>query len=107
MQFTKGNFKHLNTHRIDFINYGNHRPDVLIRRKGELKMEGLPARLFLHHHGTRYANNMVSWYDEHYNGRYREKNLPEKRTWNFQDLSWKPERNDFLVEGMYVTLMKL
>lgn len=104
MQFKKGSYKHNTTHRIDFQNYGNHRPDVIIRRKRELLNEGLPQELIFHHHGNRYARNLVTWYDEDYNGRYKEKKLPELRTWTSKHVSWLPEKSDIHVQGIYYFL---
>lgn len=99
LSFLKGNYKHNSTHRIDFRSYGNHRPDVLIRRNGEMANRGLPAEIIFHHHGRAYGNNMVSWYDEDFNGRYREKNLPPLRDWKSHKLAWIPEKSDHPVSA--------
>ncbi|XP_046579967.1 uncharacterized protein C1orf158 homolog [Haliotis rubra] len=97
--FNKGNTPHNSTHRIDFRNFGSHRPDVVIRRSARLKNEGIGQQNLFYHHGNRYSNNMVSWYDEHYNGRWRENTLPDLRTWNSHELSWAPEKSDYPLQG--------
>ncbi|KAK7090993.1 hypothetical protein V1264_010718 [Littorina saxatilis] len=97
--FIKGDFKHNSTHRTDFRKFGGQAPDVTVRRRGELRNHGLPAELLIHHHnGNRYSSNMVSWYDEDYNGRWREKTLPKLRGWNSHQLAWIPEKNDHPVQ---------
>ncbi|XP_076454137.1 cilia- and flagella-associated protein 107-like [Babylonia areolata] len=96
--FLKGEYKHNSTNRMDFRNFGSHRPDVIIRRKGELRNQGLPPELVFHHHGNKYASNMVSWYDEDYNGRWKERKVPELRDWNSHHLAWMPEKNDHPVQ---------
>ena len=103
LQFMKGENKHNSTNRTDFRNFGSHRPDVIVRRKGELRNHGLPPELVFHHHGNKYASNMVSWYDEDYNGRWREKKLPKLRDWNSHQLAWMPEKNDHPVQGLCST----
>ncbi|KAK7475999.1 hypothetical protein BaRGS_00032766 [Batillaria attramentaria] len=106
LAFQKYKYDHNSTNRIDFRNFGSHRPDVLIRRKGERANMGLPAEIFFHHHGNRYTNNMVSWYDEDYNGRFREKTLPPlnrewppRREWDSHALAWRPEKSDHPVSA--------
>ena len=98
-QFRKDNYKHNSTHRTDFRNFGTAAPDTILRRKGELRNHGLPPELVFHHHSNKYANNMVSWYDEDYNGRWREKVLPKTRSWNSHLLAWVPEKNDNPIQG--------
>lgn len=98
--FNKGDQKHNSTHRIDFRNFKGHRPDVLVRRKALLKNNGLGPEHIFYHHGRKYSNNMVSWYDEHYNGRWTENgDLPGLRDWNSHKLSWAPERSDYPLQG--------
>lgn len=104
-QFVKGNYKHNSTHRTDFRNYGSSAPDMILRRKGELRNHGLPPELIFHHHSNKYANNMVSWYDEDFNGRWREKDLPKYRSWNSHQLAWVPEKNDNPVQGEWSFVM--
>jgi len=68
-----------------------------------LRNDGLGKELLFYHHGNRYSNNMISWYDEHYNKRERdEKNkLPELRHWDSHQLAWIPEKTDYPIQGMY------
>ena len=53
------------------------------------------------HHGQAYANNMITWYDEHYNQRKREPydQLPKLRQWDSNKLGWLPERSDHPMRG--------
>ncbi|XP_029635831.1 uncharacterized protein C1orf158 homolog [Octopus sinensis] len=41
-----------------------------------------------------YDNNQITMYDEDYNQRWRDKNLPTLRTWNFTHDAWIPEKSD-------------
>lgn len=98
--FLRGDCKHNSTHRTDFRNFTGHRPDVIVRRKASLlNTEGIGPENLFHHHGKAYSNNMVSWYDEFYNGRWRENTLPELRDWNGHQLAWAPEKSDFPLQG--------
>lgn len=97
--FQKGEFKHNSTHRTDFKRFDSHVPDVIVRRDGDLRNQGLPTELLLHHHGKKYCSNMVSKYDEDYNGRWKEKDLPKYRTWNSHYLTWLPETNDHPIQA--------
>ncbi|XP_045162974.1 cilia- and flagella-associated protein 107-like isoform X2 [Mercenaria mercenaria] len=96
--FQRGNQKHNSTHRVDFRNYGGHRPDVVVRRKALLRNDGLGPENLFWHHGQRYTNNMLSWYDEHYNGRWQENNFPPSRQWNSHQLAWGPEKSDYPLQ---------
>ncbi|KAL8592458.1 hypothetical protein ACOMHN_021400 [Nucella lapillus] len=97
--FIKGNYKHNSTYRTNYYDYGPcRRPDVIVRRQGEQHNTGLPAELLLHHHGNKYANNLVTWYDEDYNGRWREKNMPPLRHFDNNKLKWEPEKSDLHVQ---------
>lgn len=88
---------------MDFMNYQTHRPDVIIRRKAQLQNDGLGKEQLFYHHGNRYSNNMISWYDEHYNKRERDENnkLPELRQWNSHKLAWVPEKTDHPIQGLF------
>ncbi|XP_013404083.1 uncharacterized protein C1orf158 homolog [Lingula anatina] len=100
--FDKGNYKHNSTHRMDFKNYeGAGKPDVIIRRQAMLKNEGLGKEMLFTHHGNKYSNNMISWYDEHYNKRERPEwnKLPELRDWDGHKLAWAPEKTDYPLQG--------
>ena len=99
LQFQRGNTKHNSTHRVDFRNVGSHRPDVVVRRKALLRNDGLGPEHLFWHHGNRYTNNMLSWYDEHYNGRWKENTLPPSRQWNGNQLAWGPEKSDYPLQG--------
>lgn len=72
---------------------------MLIRRKALLRNDGLGPEHLFWHHGDRYTNNMLSWYDEHYNGRWRENTLPPSRQWNSHQLAWGPEKSDYPLQG--------
>ncbi|ELU12240.1 hypothetical protein CAPTEDRAFT_19088 [Capitella teleta] len=99
--FVKGNSRGNSTYRVDFMNFGNHRPDIIIRRKGQIRNEGLPAEHLIHHHGKAYSKNMISWYDEDYNKRKRElgDELPMLRKWDGNELAWLPEKTDHPMQG--------
>ncbi|XP_052211992.1 cilia- and flagella-associated protein 107-like isoform X2 [Dreissena polymorpha] len=97
--FQRGNTKHNSTHRVDFRNVGSHRPDVVVRRKALLRNDGLGPEHLFWHHGNRYTNNMLSWYDEHYNGRWKENTLPPSRQWNGNQLAWGPEKSDYPLQA--------
>ncbi|XP_050412082.1 cilia- and flagella-associated protein 107 [Patella vulgata] len=97
--FQRGNNLHNSTHRTDFRNWGGHRPDVVIRRNAMMRSDGLGPETLFHHHGKKYSNNMVSWYDEQYNGRWHENCLPELRNWNGHCLAWVPEKSDHPLQG--------
>ena len=106
LQFNKGNQKHNSTHRTDFRNFSGHRPDVLVRRQALQKNLGLGPEHIFYHHGKRYENNNVSWYDEMYNGRWEEnKDLPGLRDWNSHKLSWAPERSDYPLQGRLLNFL--
>lgn len=98
-QFNKGNTKHNSTNRVDFRNFGSYRPDVIVRRKAQMRNDGLGQEHIFHHHGEKYTQNNLSWYDEHYNGRYKENTLPSLRDWNGHKLSWAPEKSDHPLQG--------
>jgi hypothetical protein len=95
--FNKNIYRHNSTNRIDFKSYGNHRPDVLIRRQAMLRSDGLKKEFIFNHHGNAYDNGMISWYDTDYN--HRATGLPETRQWDHNTLSWAPEKSDFPLQG--------
>lgn len=64
-----------------------------------LRNDGLGPENLFWHHGNRYTNNMLSWYDEHYNGRWKENNFPPGRQWNSHQLAWGPEKSDYPLQG--------
>ncbi|XP_064642172.1 cilia- and flagella-associated protein 107-like [Lineus longissimus] len=99
--FNKGEYKHNSTHRTDFKDYSPWKPDVVLRRRAQLNNEGLGKEFIFYHHGNKYSNNMISWYDEHYNHRPREAwdQLPELRTWDSNQLAWIPEKSDYPMQG--------
>ncbi|XP_061189581.1 cilia- and flagella-associated protein 107-like [Saccostrea echinata] len=97
--FKKGDTKHNSTHRVDFRNYGTYKPDVIVRRKALMRNDGLGQEHIFHHHGDKYMQNKISWYDEQYNGRYKENTLPSLRDWNSHKLSWAPEKSDYPLQG--------
>ncbi|KAI8796321.1 hypothetical protein BgiMline_030021 [Biomphalaria glabrata] len=99
LKFPDTKYKHNTTHRIDFKNYGEFHPDVTVRRKAVLNNEGLPADMIFRHHDDAYDNMLITMYDEHYNGRWRENCLPPLRQFNSQTLGWMPERSDYPLRG--------
>ena len=72
-----------------------------MRRKAELANEGIGKDRLLTHHGNRYSNNMITWYDENYNKRERSEDdkLPELRSWDGHSLAWLPEKSDHPMKG--------
>lgn len=64
-----------------------------------MKNDGIGPEALFHHHGNRYSNNMVSWYDENFNGRWKDNALPDLRDWNGHQLAWAPEKSDFPLQG--------
>lgn len=99
--FHKGAHSHNSTYRKDYQKEGSWRPDVIIRRKAQLQNAGLGKEFLFYHHGNSYSNNMISWYDEHFNKRERDEQnkLPELRSWDSNRLSWVPEKTDFPIQG--------
>lgn len=99
--FRKGNVKHNSTHRMDFKSWGGSRPDVVVRRKAQLQNDGLGKESLFYHHGNRYSNNMISWYDEQFNKRERDdaNKLPDLRSWDSHRLAWLPEKSDYPIQG--------
>ena len=100
------------TNRMDFKNFGNYRPDVIIRRKTQVKSEGVGKDFLFNHHGKKYSNNMISWYDENFNKRERSgpNKLPELRSWDSHTLSWRPEKTDHPIQGIsssYISVQRL
>lgn len=95
------NLCHNSTHRTDFKLYGSYRPDVNIRRKAQFKHEGMGKENLFYHHGKRYSNNCISWYDEQFNKRERDEanKLPELRSWDSHSLAWQPEKSDYPIQG--------
>lgn len=87
------------THRIDFQHLSS-KPRRNTRRKAEMHNDGLDPKHLFSHHGHKYSNNMISWYDQHMNQRELvEGDLPEKRTWDGKKMVWAPERTDFPLQG--------
>ncbi|XP_006812009.1 cilia- and flagella-associated protein 107-like isoform X2 [Saccoglossus kowalevskii] len=99
--FLKSDHRNSSTHREDFKKYENFKPDVMVRRAAMMKNEGMGKDHIFSHHGNRYSNNMISWYDEHYNKRERDENnkLPALRHWDGNQLAWVPEKTDYPIQG--------
>jgi hypothetical protein len=93
-------YKHASTYSIDFKNYPGASPDVLIRRNAELNNSGLPSGV-LFGRGTEPRQDLITWYDQDYNGRVREGHdkLPELRNWSSSSMSWVPEKSDYPIQG--------
>lgn len=92
--FPVSKLKHNSTHRIDFKNFGTVVPDVNLRRNNMLCGEGIPSDMLFRHHGDAYDKMKITLYDENFNGRWKEKNLPPLRNWDSQTLGWLPEKSD-------------
>ncbi|KAI0224882.1 hypothetical protein LSAT2_024097 [Lamellibrachia satsuma] len=88
------------TYQVDFKQYGGCFPDCVLRREQRVRDEGLDKRFFLYHHNG-YKNELISWYDEHYNQRERPscQRFPVLRSWNGHKLGWRPEKNDHPIQG--------
>ncbi|XP_059154154.1 cilia- and flagella-associated protein 107-like [Physella acuta] len=99
LKFPDTKYKHNSTNRIDFKSYGEVHPDVTVRRNALLNNEGLPADMIFRHHDDAYNNMLITTYDENFNGRWRENNLPALRKWDSQTLGWLPERSDYPLRG--------
>jgi len=97
--FPASKYQHNSTNRLDFKNFGNYAPDVTLRRNAKLSGEGIPADMLFRHHGHAYDKMKISLYDENFNGRWKEKNLPPLRNWNSQTLGWLPEKSDNPLAG--------
>ncbi len=88
------------THRADFTHFEDHRPDVIIRRQGELKTEGIGKYFIFNHHENKYRDNLISLYDESYNRQGSGEDAPSKlRKWDQHSLSWRPEKSDHPLQG--------
>jgi len=100
--FNRENFKHTSSNRMDYISYPDHRPDVTRRRHGTIRHDGLPETLFTRHHGDKYDNLHVTWYDENYNRRARlgSNKLPSLRNWSLHKIAWVPEKSDHPIQGI-------
>ncbi|XP_073459836.1 LOW QUALITY PROTEIN: cilia- and flagella-associated protein 107 [Aquarana catesbeiana] len=83
-------------YEIDFHRFPDSQPDRIQRRSYLKRMEGLPGRHVLSHHGEVGGRHLVSLYDDHYIRRGNS-SLPPLRTWDGRSLAWLPERSDFPV----------
>jgi len=99
--FQRGTHSNSSTHRTDFKLYPEHQPDTLIRRSALMRNDGLKKQNLFDHHGNKYSNNMISWYDEQFNKRDREASdkLPDLRKWDGHKLAWAPEKSDYPMQG--------
>ena len=95
------------TYQVDFKQYGGCFPDCVLRREQRVRDEGLDKRFFLYHHNG-YKNELISWYDEHYNQRERPscQRFPVLRSWNGHQLGWRPEKNDHPIQGKWLFLLR-
>jgi len=101
-QFQRGTCKSNSTNRIDFKEYKNFKADKTSRLLSSLKNDGLDKKvLFSHSKAYRnYSNNLISWYDQQFNGRENEESsLPKLRTWHGRSLTWAPEKSDHPIQG--------
>eukprot|EP00794_Sanderia_malayensis_P014942 gene14942-16483_t len=101
-RFQTGNAKSNSTHRTDFSRYTNFMPDNKSRQSTLLKNEGLDKALIFSQSGAsqNYSNNLISWYDQDYNGRQpTQSKLPALRSWDGRSLAWAPERSDHPLQA--------
>lgn len=68
-----------------------------------LSLQGLNNKLLFSHHKSDHTENLVSWYDQHYNKKERpvSDQLPEFRHWDGNRLAWEPEASDHPIRGWY------
>lgn len=96
-------FRPITTYSADFKGHPGSRPDVLVRRTGELNCAGLPSGVLFGHGATHRPLNsdLITWYDEDYNRRPREgpNKLPELRSFSTSTLTWIPEKSDYPIQG--------
>lgn len=66
-------------------------------------LQGLDKKFVFSHSGAykNYSNNLISWYDQQFNGREKESTLPKSRTWDGRTLAWAPERTDHPLQGIF------
>ena len=78
---------------------------MTVRRKAQRQNDGLGTEFLFSHHGKKYSNNMISWYDEQFNKRERDQQnaLPELRHWDGHKMSWVPEKSDYPIQGTVVS----
>ncbi|XP_065097245.1 cilia- and flagella-associated protein 107 [Paramisgurnus dabryanus] len=98
LQFTRECKTANSTNRLDFTPNLLHRPDVVVRRMGLRRSEGIPTRLLFSHHGVHASDYLVTLYDESY-GRQTSATLPTLRSWHSDKLAWVPERSDHPIQG--------
>ena len=105
LQYPKIKYNHTTTYRNDYTHYGYRKPDVTVRRAAAMRDFGLSRQFLLNHlDGNKYTSNLVSNYDEFYNGRWRENTqFPQLRTWNKHTLKFVPEKSDFPLLRELVT----
>ncbi|PIK51090.1 hypothetical protein BSL78_12040 [Apostichopus japonicus] len=86
---------------MDFAKYPGYKPDIMTRRAAMLRGEGLNNKLLFSHHKSDHTENLVSWYDQHYNKKERpvSDQLPEFRHWDGNRLAWEPEASDHPIRG--------
>ena len=60
---------------------------------------GVSRTYMFKQHDTLYDHNLITIYDENYNGRWREKKLPLMRHWNFAHDVWLPGKSDHPLFG--------
>ncbi|XP_041377917.1 uncharacterized protein C1orf158 homolog [Gigantopelta aegis] len=95
-------YKHESTYKQDYTYSEYRKPDTILRRSVALRNNGLGLRFLLHHHdGNKLTSNLVTNYDEVYNGRWKENTqVPKLRKWDSHKLKFLPERSDFpLLHG--------
>ncbi len=67
-----------------------------------MRGEGLVPKFLMYHHGDKYMNNDVTWYDQDYNKRERSgpNKLPELREFSSHVMAWIPEKTDHPIQGL-------
>ena len=90
------------SYHTDYNPYPGALPDVLVRRHSVFTNEGIGKDHLLGHHGKKYCSNLVTWYDQDYNGKKPKKQdaLPEQREWKIgTHMAWVPEKSDYPCFG--------
>ncbi|CAF0982280.1 unnamed protein product [Didymodactylos carnosus] len=96
-KYKESSYLHNTTYRIDYPGHPDARPDTVLRRKLLLAQQERPAKLLTGHHDIDDRKNLITWYDEHYNGRPRpiDQQFPHNRRWEVANDRWVPEKTDY------------
>ncbi len=101
-RYSKANIDHNSSYRTDYNPYSGISPDYLVRQNGVFLNSGVGKEHLFGHHGNKYSNNLITWYDQDYNKRSRRQSqlLPDQRDWKIgSHMAWIPERTDHPIYG--------